>query len=110
MAATILVPTQITRSGITDTLAAANVDGNFYTNTGKEFLEIYNASVGSINVIFAGVADGITVATLKTIAVGAGVRKKIGPFPTGTYNDASNYVQITYSAVTTVTVAVYYTA
>lgn len=109
MAASALVPVQITRSGTTVTLAAANVDGNYFDNTGKEYLEVNNASVGSINVVFSALADGITVASFKTVAVGAGVRKKIGPFPSSPYNDASNRVNFTYSDVTTVTVAVYYT-
>ena len=108
MAASALVPVQIVRAGIVDTLASANVDGNYYTNTGKEFLEVANGSGGSINVIIGAYVDSTAIASFKTIAVAAGARKKIGPFPTSPYNDASNYVQITYSAVTTVTVAVYY--
>lgn len=107
MAASALTATPVVRTGITDTLAAANVDGNFFTNTGREWLEVLNGSGGSINVIIAGVADGVTVTALRTIAVGAGVRKKIGPFPANTYNDANGQVQITYSAVTTVTVGVF---
>ncbi len=110
MAASALVPVQITRTGITDTLSAANVDGNYYTNTGKEFLEVANGSGGSINVIIGAYVDSTSITAFKTIAVGAGARKKIGPFPTSPYNDASGYVQITYSAVTSVTVAVYYVA
>jgi hypothetical protein len=108
MAASALTPTQITRAGIVDTLSAANVDGNYFANTGREWIEVLNGSGGSINVIFAGVTDGITVATLKTIAVAAGVRKKIGPFPSTPYSDADGRVQVTYSAVTTVTVGVFY--
>lgn len=108
MAASALTPVQVTRAGIADTLGAANVDGNFFTNTGKEWIEILNGSGGSINIIFAAVVDGVTVTAFRTIAVGAGARKKIGPFTPTIYNDASNYVQITYSAVTTVTVGVFY--
>lgn len=107
MAPSLLAPTTITRSGIVDTLVAANVDGNYFLNTGANWLEVNNGSGGSINVIIAGVTDGITVTALKTIAVAAGARKKIGPFPSTPYSDSSGYVQLTYSAVTTVTVGVF---
>jgi hypothetical protein len=107
MAATILAPTTITRAGVVDTLAAANVDGNFYTNTGANWLEVANGSGVSINVVIGAYVDATVVATFKTIAVAAGARKKIGPFPSNPYSDASGYVQITYSAVTTVTVGVF---
>lgn len=108
MAASALIPVQVTRSGVADTLAAANVDGNYYTNGGSTWLEVLNSSIASINVIVAGLTDGITVVSLKTIAVGAGARKKIGPFPSTPYSDANGRVNITYSDVTTVTVGVFY--
>lgn len=107
MAATALVATQITRAGITDTLAAANVDGNYFINTGANWLEISNGSGGSINVIIGAYVDSTSIVAFKTIAVGAGARKKIGPFPSSPYSDASGYVQLTYSAVTSVTVGVF---
>lgn len=108
MAASALTPTQITRSGVADTLAAANVDGNYYTNSGSTWFEVLNGDASPITVSVAGVADGITVATLKQITVAAGARKKIGPFPSSPYNDANGRVQITYSSVTSVTVGAFY--
>ena len=108
MAASALVPTQITRSGIAGTLAAANVDGNYFANTGKEYLEVVNGAGAPINVVFAGYADGITVTSFKTVAVPNGARRLIGPFPYSPYNDTSNQLQITDSSVTSITVAVFH--
>lgn len=42
----------------------------------------------------------------RTLSVAAGVEKIIGPFPPGTYNDTSGYVNMTYSGVNSLTVAV----
>ena len=109
MAATALTPTQITRAGIAGTLASANVDGNYFANTGKEYLEVVNGSGSSITVTAAGYADSQTVASFRQWTVGAGARQLIGPFPSTPYSDPSTgRVNITYSAVTTVTVGVFY--
>lgn len=108
MAVSALTPTQITRAGIVDSLSAANVDGNYFTNTGSIWIEVANGSGGSINVIIGAYVDSTAIASFKTIAVAAGARKKIGPFPSSPYNDADGRVQITYSAVTSVTVGAFY--
>jgi hypothetical protein len=102
----VLTVNQITRAGLTDTLAAANVGGDLLPNTGKEWIEVNNGSGGSINVLISGYVDGQAI-TVQTIAVGASARKKIGPFPPHLYNNPSGQVAIGYSAVTTVTVAAF---
>lgn len=110
MAASALTPTQVTRSGTADTLTAANVDGNYYSNTspGSTWFEVLNGDASPITVSVAALMDGVTVATFRQYTVAAGARKKIGPFPSTPYNDANSRVQITYSSVTSVTVGAFY--
>lgn len=95
----------ISRSGLTRSLASAAVGGDEFANDGKTFLEVANGSGSSITVTIATqmTVDGKAVAD-DAISVGAGVTKQIGPFPPHIYNDANGKVQVTYSAVTTVTV------
>lgn len=105
----ILTVQSIVKTGLIDALVAAAGGGDSFQNTGNEFLDVNNASVGSINVTVAAqkaCADyGVSNAAHDiVVAVGAGVRKKIGPFDPKVYNDANGRVQITYSDVTTLTV------
>lgn len=97
------------KTGITDTLASADATGNYITsNNGKTWLEVNNASGASITVtINAGKTFDGNAVTAPTVSVGASARKKIGPFDPSVYNDSSDRVLITYSAVTSVTVAAY---
>ena len=99
-------------SGVTLTLASAAGGGDTFTNDGQTFLAIANASGGSINVTFTaqttsaqkqGMED-ITY-TDKVVAVANGATKLIGPFATGTYNNTSGKVAVSYSSATSVTVA-----
>lgn len=103
-----LTPTQITRTGIADTLTAAAAGGDVFTNTSREWLEINNGGGSSITLYAAFVADGTTIVQGKSWTIANGTRQKIGPFPTSPYNDSSNRVSLTYSGVTTVTVGVFY--
>ena len=102
----VLPVTTITRAGV-DVTAAATAGGDQFPNTGKEFAEVVNGSVSSINVTIPATVDGQTVTALLTIAVPATSRRKIGPFPPSIYNNTSAQVTLNYSAVTTVTVGVY---
>lgn len=106
-------PTDISLAGVADTTSAADATGNTFTNTGYEFAEVINGSGSSLTVTIdafpaggQGTPDGLTV-TDPTVTVSAGTRKKIGPFRKSTFNDANNKVKLTFSATTTITVAVY---
>lgn len=103
----ILTAATVSRAGVDVVGAAAGAGGDSFANTGKEFLEVKNGGAASINVTLDIVAtlDGQPV-TDPVVAVGAGVTKIIGPFPTGIYNDANGRVNVSYSAVTSVTVKV----
>lgn len=93
-------------SGLVVSLAAADVAGDEFANAGKTYLDVHNASGGSITVTIVGqkvcnqgfLHDGGG-------SVADGVTKRFGPFPVDRFNDADNLVQVTYSAVTSVTVA-----
>lgn len=111
MAASALTVTDLSRAGYSHTAgkAAANVDGNYWANDGRIFLAVTNGSGGSITVTLVWGASGVTVdgqtPTQRTVAIAAGATTFIGPFPTATYNDATGNANVTYSAVTSVTVS-----
>jgi hypothetical protein len=97
-------------AGTTITLAAASVGGDSFPNDGSTTFRVKNGGVGSINVTFVspnacsfGVSGGGHHDLV--VAVGAGADLEIGPFSQARYNDTSNRVQVTYSGVTSVTVA-----
>lgn len=103
----VLTAETVSRSGVDVAGVAASSGGDEFDNSGSDFVEIKNGGAGSINVTFVTQAtvDGEAVAD-KVVAVPAGTTKIIGPFPKGIYNNANGRVQMTYSAVTSVTVKV----
>jgi len=106
----ILTPTQISRVGVLETLAAATVTGDVLPNTGKEFITINNGSGTTLTVTlpFASTVNVDTVdPTDRTVSILAGARKIMGPFPPSLYSNASGQVAINYSAVTDVTVGAF---
>ena len=98
----------ITRASISLTALAAAADaaGDNFANTGNEFLYVNNGGGSSVTVTLVAQAtlDGQSV-TNKTVAVAAGIARLIGPFPKAIYNDANDRMNITWSDVTSVTVA-----
>jgi hypothetical protein len=105
MPTTPLTPATLARAGIVDTLTAANAAGHTIVNPSElMWLEVLNSSVASIDVTIAvpRLVDGLA-ATPRVVAVGAGVRKKIGNFTRNDYNDATGVITVTFSAVVTVT-------
>ena len=103
----LLTATTVSRAGVDVAGAAADVAGDRWVNTGKEYVVIKNGGGGAITVtldVKATVDDAVV--TDPTVSIGAGVTKIIGPFPTGIYNDDEDEMNITYSGVTTVTVKV----
>ena len=105
MAATALAVTDINRTGIVPTLAAANADGHLLPNTGREFLMIANGDSGphTVSAAITKLVDGVTPAA-KQITIAAGATKLFGPFAKEDYNNASGQVAITFDGVTSVTV------
>ncbi len=103
-----LVPTQVTRAGVTETLSSAAVGGDVYDNSNSPELVILNGSGAPITLYAAVYADGQTIVQGRSWTIGAGLRVRIAPM-TAVYNNPSNgFVSLTYSAVTTVTIGLYY--
>lgn len=103
----VLTAATVSRAGTDVAGVAAGAGGDSFANTGKEFLEVKNGSGASITVTLdvQATLEGMAV-TDPTVAVAAGATKIIGPFPTHLFNDANGRANVTYSAVTTVTVKV----
>ena len=109
-----LTPLSPSISGGTFSPASAAAGGDQFANPrGTALLYVKNGGGSSINVtltaqITTRPADGaypsMTVAN-NVVAVAAGAEKVIGPIPSA-FNDGNGNVQVTYSAVTSVTVGV----
>lgn len=111
----VLTVNPIVLAGFTSALVAAAGGGDLVPDDGNErtYVEVLNGSGASINVTVAPVetsrnVGGIGSVTIPSIvvAVAAGARKKIGPFPSA-YRNSSGQVALAYSAVTTVTVGAF---
>lgn len=107
MASSELSVQSIDFTGAVPTFSAANVDGNFFTNDGITAIIVDNAGGGSITVTI----DSQTLCNQgfdhdEVVTVDAGTQKVIGFFSKKRWNDINQYVQLSYSGVTSVTVAV----
>lgn len=109
MPAVVLTPVSITRAGLDHAaqFVAAAAGGNAWASTGAEWAEVANASGGSITVslVIQQIVDTVTPAP-RTVVIPNNKTYKIGPFPQA-YNDTSAQANLTYSAVSSVTVAVF---
>lgn len=97
---------QVTQAGLTPAFVAAGAGGDEFYPGDDTYLEVINGGGAPINV---------TVVTPKThrgkaiaddvVAVPAGGRKKLGPYPAEDYaNSADGKADVTYSATAAVTV------
>jgi hypothetical protein len=94
-------------AGLNPTYAAAAAGGDEFANNGRRMLHVQNGSGSSITVTITtpGTTAGLSIADPAVTVPNSGSRM-IGPFPTGLYNAADGNVDVAYSAVTSVTVAV----
>ena len=97
---------KIVRTGLELVPVAATGGGDAFPNDGKTFIYVNNASGGDITVTIVSqqTIDGLAVAD-KAVIVTASDARYIGPWPIPLYNDANGLVQLTYSGVTSLTVA-----
>lgn len=100
-----------TIGGTVAAYAAASAGGDSLVNSGREFLAVKNGGGSSINVTISSGSNKCSFGVSgsnhdKVVAVAAGAEQFIGPFDKNQFNDVNGQVQITYSAVTSVTVAV----
>lgn len=109
MAATEISQVEPARSSNELAGAAANADGNWFTNSGQEMLVIEHTNGSgsdvTLTIVTQETVDDEAVGD-KGITITKGKRYLIGYFPTAWYNDGNGRVQLTYSAVTDITVAV----
>lgn len=107
MARTAITYQQIVRTGLEETLEAANGDGNKFANDGVMFLHVVNGAGAPINVTIQtpGTVDGLAIAE-QVVAVTNAEERYIGPFPPGIYNQSDGMVYVDYSSATTITVSV----
>lgn len=98
---------EVDRDGLNPTYASAAGGGDAFVNDGKTWLHIKNGDVSSktVTIATAKTVDGLAVAD-RDVTIPASEERLIGPFPPTTYNDGDGKVQLTYDAVTSVTVAV----
>ncbi len=106
--ATLTVQT-IVVTGLTESLVAAAGGGDEFVNADDVFIIITNGSGGSITLTIEtpAIIEGDLAIAERTISIGAGATKLIGPFDKGVYNDSAGKVQLTYSGVTSLTVGVF---
>ena len=104
-----LTVASVSKTGTTLTLAAANVDGNKFTNNGLTWFQMANAAGESITATFETpkTYDGLAIAD-QTMVVANGATKVIGPFSTDTFNQGgtgsdADLVYVDYTYVTTLT-------
>lgn len=104
-----LTVSAVTPSGVAEAaLVAAAAGGDQFSNNGKTFLKVTNGGGAPITVTIVAqrACDQGTIHSIANSVANA-TTELMGPFDTGRYNDASGFVQITYSAVTTVTVGAF---
>lgn len=94
------------RTGTKPTYAAANAGGNSFANDGRVRLVVINGSGAPITVTLdvTATVDGLAAPDIAQ-AVPAGETWEFGPFAPGTFNQPDNVVNVSYSGVTSLTVA-----
>lgn len=107
--ASALTVQNIVLTGLTPSYVAADATGNYFANqTGRVFLHVKNGGGASINVT----VDSQELCSFGfdhnvVVSVPDAAERMIGPFTTARWNDANGRVNISYSAVTSVTVGVF---
>ena len=106
---------QITEAGGVATYVSAAADGDTADNNGNMFLHIKNGSGGSITVtitavttsVDSGMYGDLTKANA-SIAIAGSAEAFIGGFAPAAFNDGNSEIAITYSGVTSLTIAALY--
>lgn len=92
-------------AGLEPSYAGCAVGGDEVVNDGRIFLHFVNGATPA-DVTIDSVADcNQGVDHNVVVTVGANEDHMIGPFPRARFNDAAGKIQMTYSNVTTITVA-----
>ncbi len=105
----VLAPQSITRAGVGPTYAAAAGGGDSFLPDADTFLHVKNGSGGALTVtIVTQNTDSLSNPVAdNAVSVPAAGERMIGPFPAQVYaNPSTGNADVTYSGVTTLTVAV----
>ena len=102
-----LTTQEVTQAGATLSFASCAGGGDTFVNDGNTFLYVKNGSGGALTVTVAapGTYRGATI-TAQAVSVGAGSEKCIKPYPPEITQPAAATTAITYSGVTSLTIAV----
>lgn len=96
-----------TTSGLEVVFTAASGAGDSFTNDGKTMLRVKNADVSDKTItIVSPIACNQGFTHDVSVVVTAGEERDIGLFPRNRFNDENGKVIVTYSDVTSVTIAV----
>lgn len=97
---------EIVITGLEATAASAAGGGDTFKNDGKTFFRAINGSGGDITLTFTtpGKVGGVAIAD-PTVVVTAGETREVGPFEPSIFNNSSGLVAVSYSGVTSLTVA-----
>jgi len=106
-----LATQKVTRAGLVNpTFAACTGGGDRFTPDNNTHLHVKNGSGGALTVTVAATKVPLANMTVTNVAVSvpAGGEARIGPFPYDMFGatDASGLADITYSGVTSLTIAV----
>lgn len=100
------------QDGLEATYSAADSDGDTATNRGFLVLHVKNGDASSHTVTVTAQRTSVSVSGYGpadlddvVVAIPAGGERFIGPLPVKTYNNANQKVEISYDAVTSVTIA-----
>jgi hypothetical protein len=95
-------------TGLEATYEAANAGGDVFSNDGRTFYHVKNGGGSPINVTITSNHPSPPPGTDNedvVVAVTNGEERMIGPVNQKGYNNASGQAEVSYSAVTSVTVA-----
>lgn len=96
----------ISQTGIAPTFVAGSAGGDTFRNNGTNFIHVKNGGASSITVTIDSVEKcNHGFDHNLTVSVAAGAERIIGPFDEKRFNNESGQVSVSYSGVTSVTVA-----
>jgi hypothetical protein len=98
----------ITSAGLAPTYEAANVDGNSFSLVQGRIFHVKNGSAAAVTVTFPTpqTVDGLDVAE-RAVSVPAAGERFVSLGTAGAYRQTGGVAHVDYSAVTSVTVAVF---
>lgn len=102
-----LTVADVNPAGVTPTFAAATSGGDQFANDGRTFIEVKSSGAPCTVTVASQQACSQGSTHNDTITVASAGDKMIGPFDTNRFNDANGNVQVTYSAVTNITVGAF---